>query len=179
MDQKFKDIKHQTYKDGKFITVYPIDDICEMLQAKFENLQDYIEELEKENKELKDKAFSKKKLAEMKEELEKVKADSYRGFPISEEESEEISDWKAKHMEETHRVKTASQRLRFHGVSGGRWEYRFVPTSIGIIGSCVCSSCMERARKDAGDMSDINAYRERLREIIKEYDAEYVFQNIT
>ena len=178
MDQKIKDIKHQIYKDGKFVAVYPIDEILEMLRCKFEHLQGYIESLEEENKELKDKAYSKRKLAEMKAKLEEVKENSRRGFSISKEQSESISEWKAKHMEEIHGAKTLNQRLRLNGVSGGRWQYEFIPTSIGTIGRCVCSSCIERARKEAGDMSDINDYRERLRKIIKEYDAEYIFQDI-
>jgi hypothetical protein len=33
--------------------------------------------------------------------------------------------------------------LRAGGAIGGTWTYKFVPTSIGTIGTCICGKCQE------------------------------------
>ena len=42
-------------------------------------------------------AYASEEVQKMKAELEQVKKDLYRGFPISEKESKAISEWKKKH----------------------------------------------------------------------------------
>ena len=44
---------------------------------------------------------------------------------------------------EKHGLKTSEERLRAGGAIGGTWTYKFVPTSIGTIGTCICGKCQE------------------------------------
>lgn len=58
-------------------------------------------------------------------------------FVISPEEQELISEWKENHVKEKH------NGSHYAGAIGGRYSYRFVPTSIGDIGEIICS-CGEK-----------------------------------
>lgn len=78
-------------------------------------------------------------LQKMKEELERVRADMYRGFPISAEEEKRIKEWQDKHDAEVHGLKTLKERVRAGGCIGGRYSYEFVSTSIGVIGIVKCN----------------------------------------
>jgi hypothetical protein len=81
---------------------------------------DYLRE---ENERLKCEAYKDEELAKMKEQYEKMKADYYRGFGISEAEDKKIKDW----MEKLPSANT--------GAIGGRFTYQFICTSIGDIGT--------------------------------------------
>ena len=95
-----------------------------------------------EKGELKDK-----RLQELTEELNKVRADARRGFSIWEDESEAIAAWKKKHDTEVH-----GNPKQYHGASGGGYSYRFYPTGIGTLGQCVCLQCEKYALiKSEGD----------------------------
>lgn len=83
------------------------------------NTNDY---LRKENERLKGEAYKDEELAKMKEQYEKMKADYYRGFGISEAEDKKIKDW----METLPDANT--------GAIGGRFTYEFLCTSIGDVG---------------------------------------------
>ena len=107
------------------------------------NLRKRIEELEDEN-------FKDKKLQEMKMKLEKMQSDYLRGFSISEAEGNAINEWKKKHEEEVHGLKTNKDRLRAQGVCGGRYKFVFCPTSIGISGKIVCSCGAEFKFQEIG-----------------------------
>lgn len=98
-----------------------------------------IEALRKQNSELLDEHYKDKALSEMKERFEKMEKDYYRGFPISENEYSVIENWKKKHDEEAHRLTDDRSRMRAEGVCGGRYSYRFTPTSIGVSGVVRCS----------------------------------------
>ena len=126
--------------------------------------------------------------AKVKEYEEKINADSrvkeikarydeatkalYRGFGISQGESEEITAWKEKHDVERHGLNSLDKKLRAGGAIGGRYHYQFVPTSIGTVGTCVCGSCERKAFEEAkGD-------REKYNKLKKEYDAEFDFSEL-
>ena len=79
----------------------------------------------------------------MKEQLDKMKAKYYRGFPISKQEEIAIKEWKEKHEEEVHGLKTSLQRMNAQGVSGGGYSYIFYPTAIGCSGVVKCNACGE------------------------------------
>lgn len=96
-----------------------------------------IEALRNENRKLKDEHYKDTKMSDMKERLEKMQKEYYRGFPISEEEQEAIEDWKKKHDEEDHGY-TPEMRMKAEGCCGGRYKYVFVPTSLGVSGKIVC-----------------------------------------
>lgn len=95
--------------------------------------------LQNQNKKLKEEHYKDTELKEMKEELERIKADMYRGFPISEEEEKKIKEWQDKHDAEVHGLKTLKERVHAGGCIGGRYTYEFVNTSIGTVGTVKCS----------------------------------------
>lgn len=95
--------------------------------------------LQSQNKKLKEEHYKDTELQKMKEELGRVKADMYRGFPISEEEEKRIKEWQDKHDAEVHGLKTLKERVHAGGCIGGRYTYCFIPTSIGVVGSVKCN----------------------------------------
>lgn len=95
--------------------------------------------LEKENKKLKDEKYKDLELQKMKKELEDMKKECYNGFPITEEEKKKIEEWKNKHEQENHGLKTLKEKNSFGGAIGGTYTYEFIPTSIGVIGIIKCS----------------------------------------
>lgn len=96
-----------------------------------------IDNLEKENAKLKDEHFKDAKLSDMKQRLDKMQNDYWRGFPISEQEEKSIEEWKKKHDEEDHGY-TPQMRIKAEGCCGGRYKYIFVPTSLGVSGKIIC-----------------------------------------
>lgn len=78
-------------------------------------------------------------LQKLRNELEKVKNDSYRGFSISEDEEIEINNWIDNHLEEKHGLITLKDIILSQGAIGGRFTYEFIPTSIGTIGTIKCT----------------------------------------
>lgn len=78
-------------------------------------------------------------LQKLRNELEKTKADSYRGFPISEDEKNKIDEWINNHLKEKHDLITLEQKIASQGAIGGRFTYEFIPTSIGTIGTIKCT----------------------------------------
>lgn len=96
----------------------------------------------------------------------------YRGFGISKEESEAITEWKNQHDKNQHGLFTDSMKLKAGGVSGGRYHYEFYPTAIGTSAECVCGACKRKAFKEA--KGDLELYRE----LLKKYDAKFEFQDL-
>lgn len=135
------DVRYSTYKDGKYITVPPMDELCLALKDKFISQEEKIEYLREEIKRLKDENWKDNELQSMKEQYDKMREDYYRGFPISKEEKEKINAWINKHEEEKHpRSKMDCPR---GGAIGGCYSYHFVPTSIGTFGTIECT-CGEK-----------------------------------
>lgn len=133
---------------------------------------EFTERIMAENQELKDEKWKDEELQKMKEQMDAAREEMYRGFPISEKESEAIKEWEEKHWEEQHNAKTLTQRLSKMGAIGGSFYYKFIPTSIGTVGSICCNACMAKAYRNCGNNSN------RLSELIKEYDAEFDFQTL-
>ena len=101
------------------------------MKSKLQEVYDYYravksrnEYLENENARLKSDAYKDEELAKMKEELEKMKADYYRGFPITEKETEKINEWKS----------AMEDKLSWSGKASIRYSYKFFPTELGTIG---------------------------------------------
>lgn len=101
--------------------------------------------LQRKFNELWDEKWKDNKLQEMKQELERTKQNMYRGFPITEAEEKKINNWILKHDEEVH-----NNLNHYHGVSGGGYEYSFIPTGLGTIGYCICETCKNRALRECG-----------------------------
>ena len=121
-------------------------DVCEMLRSLrkpdidgcFKDIKAYIEMCENDRKVALDKVAEWNKdeeIQKLKEEIKELKTKKNKGmtFVIDEEETKAISEWIDKHIEEKH------NGSRYAGAIGGRFTYRFVPTSIGEIGEVVCS----------------------------------------
>ena len=136
------DIRYSTYRDAKYITVPPMDELCLALKDKFIRQEEVIKDLKEEIKRLKDENWKDNELQSMKEQYDKMKKDYFRGFPISKEESEKINDWINKHEKEKHPRRPKMSYPR-GGAIGGSYSYHFVPTSIGIFGTVKCT-CGEK-----------------------------------
>ena len=121
-----------------------IEDVLNEIKREFDRKETRIKHLEDENKKLKDEAYKDNELQEMKERLDKMQNDMWRGFPITEEEMTEIRAWMKKHEEEAHGLITEEQKMKYQGVCGGKYTYHFIPTSIGTIGYIECGVCGEK-----------------------------------
>ena len=168
-----------------FTDSYDIDDICTELKKSFETQKKRADNAISEMRKLRNEKWKDNELLEMKDNLDKMREDYLRGYPISEEEEDKISKWKDQHWTNKHNAPTLESRLKKIGAIGGSFTYEFNPTSIGTFGTIYCNSCMAKARRQAyKDLFDAEAsgqkfnYNNRLRELIKEYDAEFAFQDL-
>lgn len=121
-----------------------VKELLDQISTEVDIKDTHIKLLQDENKRLKDNNYKDIDLLKLKSELEKAKKDLYRGFPITEKEMDKIKDWKKKHEENVHGLKTLEDRLKAHGCCGGTYEYRFIPTSIGVCAEVVCSRCGDK-----------------------------------
>lgn len=134
MDKKNIDLLNQMFDVN-------IDELLQKIKNAFDKKDKEIKVLRKEISELKDLHYKDKELSRLKTELDNAKQHLYTGFPITEYELNKINEWKRKHEKEVHGLKTIEERLKSQGCCGGVYEYRFIPTSIGVIGLIICSRC--------------------------------------
>ena len=106
-----------------------------------------IEKLQREIKRLKDPLIKSKTIADLKEEIEETRKDLYRGFPITIAENERITKWQDEHIQKYHGGNP------YAGAIGGRFEYLFIPTSIGTIGTCFCGLCKKKEELNKDEYS--------------------------
>ena len=119
--------------------MHDVTQTLDAIKREFDSQNAHIIYLQNQNKKLKEEHYKDTELQKMKEELERVSADMYRGFPISAEEEKRIKEWQDKHDAEVHGLKTLKERVRAGGCIGGRYSYEFVSTSIGVIGIVKCN----------------------------------------
>ena len=124
---------------------------------------------------IKKEVYASEEMQKMKARLEEMQADYYRGFPISEEESKAISEWKKKHDATEHKNPKG-----YHGCSGGGYEYSFYPTAIGTSGVCICFTCRGKAIRYAANNSTIEeGYNSKLyKEYMEKHNGEFEFQEL-
>lgn len=127
-----------------------IENYLNSIEQKFNQQNKLIEYLSNRVKQLESETYKDEEIQRLSDELDKVKKDLCRGFPISIEEQTAIDQWKKKHDEEDHSYVTFDQRLRAEGVSGGRYSYHFVPTSLGTSGVVRCSCGAEFEFQEIG-----------------------------
>lgn len=130
---------YSTHYNGEWTDVYPLENCVRAILCRNKNNEDRIKRLEEENKRLKDASWKDEELQKMKTKFESMEADYYRGFPISAKEDATIEKWMKKHDEEIHGLTTDTLRMKAGGVSGGRYSYHFLPTSLGVSGVIHCS----------------------------------------
>lgn len=116
-----------------------VSDLCQGIIDKVDTYEKRIKYLGEENKKLKDEHYKDSEMQRMEAELKKAKEDLYRGFPISEEEEKRIKEWQDKHDAEVHGLKTLKERVYADGCIGGKYSYKFVSTSIGVVGTVKCN----------------------------------------
>ena len=133
------DMEYCTYRDGKYVKVPKIDDLCLALKEKFLSQQETIDKLKKENKRIKDEKYASEELLKMKKQLDDMRKEYYNGFPISDEEVKTINNWKREHDREKHNAATSEERLKLEGAAGGRFKYIFNPTSLGVVCKIKCN----------------------------------------
>lgn len=142
--------EYSIYFNGKLTQVYDLDECLLAIQCRNRDNENRIKYLEEENKKLKEKSYKDEELQSIKEQLDKMKKDYWRGFPISEKEEKAIEAWKEKHEKEVHGLITEELRMKSQGVSGGRYSYHFVPTAIGTSGVVRCSCGAEFEFQEIG-----------------------------
>lgn len=106
------------YWTSSGITVYDFDKCILALKKRHEDQLDRIKYLEEENRKLKDDAYKDAEIAKMKLQFEEMKADYYRGFPITENEKQKVEEWMKKHDAEAHGAANNTDRLRRAGCCG-------------------------------------------------------------
>lgn len=135
-------LKYGTIVDGEYIEVEPVDKCMKMLRCRFDDQEKTINRLRNQVKELTDSQYKDKELQKMKTELEEMRREYNRGFPITDKEWEAIENWQEKHDREVHGLTECNERIG--GAIGGRYTFEFIPTTIGIIGTIKCGDCGEK-----------------------------------
>lgn len=106
-----------------------INNAIKIIKDEFDRNKSIISDLREENARLKSASYKDEELQKMKTELEEMRNNYNRGFPISEEEHAQIKSWMNNHN-------------KYHsdsGAIGGGYTYCFIPTSIGTIGTVKCA----------------------------------------
>ena len=116
-----------------------IDTFLEDIKDELNGRDTRLKYLELQNRALYDEHYKDNELQQMLNELNKMKDDYYRGFPISEEEDKNIKEWIDNHERDIHGCYTLEDKINRGGCCGGTYTYEFVPTSIGTIGTVKCS----------------------------------------
>lgn len=114
-------------------SIWLLKDIKSVLQDVYDHyreVENYNEYLQKENERLKSETYKDEELSKMKSKYDSMMEAYYRGFPISEEESEKIKQWMKEHDNDFYKDTKI-------GTIGGRYTYEFQPTSLGTIGTII------------------------------------------
>lgn len=119
-------------KDDNPIWIHKkVEDVFQELYDHYRAINSRNEYLSKEIAKVKEETYKDNELTEMKKKYDEMSADYYRGFPISEAESQKISAW----MKEV--TEGEDPREKVGGAISGRFKYEFIPTSIGVIGTVI------------------------------------------
>lgn len=134
-----------------------------------DTLREKVNYLESEN-------YKDEELQNMKTQLQKMREDYHRGFPLTKEQLDSIHKWQKKHDAEEH-----SNPNSYHGVGGG-YTYEFFPTSIGTFGTCYCGVCKNKAMI-AGATADTPAAKKNgfdegvYNEYLEKHNGSFDFQD--
>ena len=112
-------------RNGKWIEIPEIKKIANQLVERYKYQSEQYDILKQENDKLKNLIWEKEEIANLKEELNNLKKLMSFNYLITEEENEKIKKWISK------------RPIQDTGAIGGRYEYRFFPTGLGVIGKVV------------------------------------------
>lgn len=163
---------------GVFVSEKTIEDYLLNIKELSKSKDNQIQKLKAENTQLKDENYKDNELESMKKQVESakidmeiMKKDMYRGFPITAKEKEAIHNWSKNHDKKEHK------NLRgYHGAIGGGFDYVFTPTSIGTVGVCVCETCQKRAYIEAFANGTFD--KEKYNKYMNEHGGQFIFQDI-
>ena len=108
-------------RNGKWVKVPEIKKIAEQLVERYQYQSEQYELLKEENEKLKSNIREKEEISKLKSERDLYRKQLSFGFGINEEENEKIKQW------------ISNREDKNTGAIGGRYEYRFFPTSIGVV----------------------------------------------
>ena len=111
--------------------VGPVDELCDSIKLKYNNLLRKYERLEKENERFKNETYKDEEIAHLKKLINSLNRQVNHGFYISDEEFEKI-------------VAFTNEHDIMHGSAGaigGRYIFSFLPTSVGVVGTVKCTHC--------------------------------------
>ena len=108
-------------RDGKWIEVPEIKKIAEQLVERYQYQSEQYNILKEENDKLKNGVWEKEEISKLKSERDLYKQQLSFGFGITKEENDKIKQW------------ISNRETKDTGAIGGRYEYRFFPTSIGVV----------------------------------------------
>ena len=121
----------------------------EALVEALEDIFTYVETCENDKEKAYEtlRGYSKdEEIAKLKAEIDELKNRKSKGisFVVTEEELEQINAWQEEHINKYHGGDA------YAGAIGGRFSYKFIPTSIGDIGYVCCDSCKKnkKVKKD-------------------------------
>lgn len=109
------------------------DQLKKQVNGKINGYEECNKYLREENEHLKSEHYENDEIQRLKQENERLRDEMRRGFPITKEENEAINKWQQEHIDTKHRG------IWYAGAIGGRFSYEFIPTGIGIFGTCKCS----------------------------------------
>ena len=122
-------MQYLTYRNGKLLTVKDIDAVCDNIKELFEAERRRNEDLVMENKHLKLERYENDEIQRLLLENEILKTKLQDSFTITPEQRKKINIW---------------QKMHNHGkCKYPNFIYKFIETSIGDSGTCVCSRCGE------------------------------------
>ena len=121
-----------TDENDDIVKVDTFDSAMNSIRLRYQKLQDRIERLSQENKELRNGVFATNCVREAMAEAEKIRNEYRLGFPMTEEEVQKAEKWIKEHNESAHITES-------FGAIGGQYTYDFTPTSIGVLCGLRCS----------------------------------------
>lgn len=141
-------MKYMKFVNGKGLQVVKdVDEACDDFTANIKELfhaeKARNDRLQAENEALKDEHYENKEIQKLTDQIAKMRSSLGYSFRLDKEDWDAIHAWQNEHMAEKHNLKTSRERLEAGGAIGGTWTYKFVPTSIGTIGTCICGKCGE------------------------------------
>lgn len=145
---------------------------CQIIADRINEVEEEKEKAREKVRKYEEEINADVRVQELQSELEELQSNFRRSFKITEAEEKAISKWKDKHDIEQHNLDAPNRKLQAGGAIGGRYHYKFVPTSIGTVGICICGKCQRKAMFDSKGI-----YDDYIR-LKKEYDAEFEFREL-